>query len=111
METCPTSSPTAPRSSAYKIPLADVPSPDNLQATSGNVYSPNILSGQALGRHRRQRGSWERFKSSELEQSTVDIATELTNMTRSPSAPMKPIRQMFKAGADVIVQSHSIEPA
>jgi hypothetical protein len=52
--------------SAYKIPLATVPSPDNLLATSGNVYSPNILSGQAsVGT--AGTGPFGAIKSSELE--------------------------------------------
>jgi flagellar hook protein FlgE len=86
--------------SAYKIPLADVPSPDNLQATSGNVYSPNILSGQAsVGA--AGTGQLGTIKSSELEQSTVDIATELTNMIVAQRA-YEANSQMFKAGADVM---------
>ena len=33
------------RVAAYKIPLANVASPDNLSAISGNVFSPNSDSG------------------------------------------------------------------
>lgn len=65
--------------SGWKIPLASVPSPDSLLASSGNVFSPNILSGQAtLGV--AGTGSLGTIKSSQLEQSTVDVSTELTNM-------------------------------
>jgi flagellar hook protein FlgE len=86
--------------SAYQIPLADVPSPDNLIASSGNVYSPNILSGQAsVGT--AGSGQLGTIQSSELEESTVDIATELTNMIVA-QRDYQANSQMFKAGADTM---------
>jgi flagellar hook protein FlgE len=86
--------------SAYKIPLATVTSPDNLLATSGNVYSPNILSGQAsVGT--AGTGSFGTINSSELEQSTVDIATELTNMIVAQRG-YQANSQMFKTAADLM---------
>ncbi len=86
--------------SAYQIPLADVPSPDNLIASTGNVYSPNILSGQAsVGT--AGTGQLGTIQSSELEQSTVDIATELTNMIVA-QRDYQANSQMFKAGADLM---------
>ncbi|MCW2284651.1 flagellar hook protein FlgE [Rhodoblastus acidophilus] len=64
---------------AYTIPLANVASPENLLVGSGNVFSPNLLSGQAtVGT--AGTGQFGSIKSSSLEQSTVDVATELTNM-------------------------------
>jgi flagellar hook protein FlgE len=85
---------------AYKIPLASVASPDNLLASTGNVYSPNLLSGQAtVGT--AGTGQLGTINASQLEESTVDIATELTNMIvaqRSYSANS----QMFKCGADLM---------
>jgi flagellar hook protein FlgE len=86
--------------SAYKIPLATVPSPDNLLATSGNVYSPNILSGQAsVGS--AGSGQFGTIHSSELEESTVDIATELTNMIVAQRS-YQANSQMFKAAGDLM---------
>ena len=86
--------------SAYKIPLANVPSPDNLLATSGNVYSPNILSGQAsVGS--AGSGQFGTIQSSELEESTVDIATELTNMIVAQRS-YQANSQMFKAAGDLM---------
>lgn len=86
--------------SAYKIPLADVASPDNLMATSGNVFSPNILSGQAsVGT--AGTGQFGTIKSNQLESSTVDIATELTNMIVAQRS-YQANSQMFKCGADVM---------
>jgi flagellar hook protein FlgE len=86
--------------SAYKIPLASVPSPDNLEALSGNIFSPNILSGQAsVGT--AGTGQLGTIHSSELEESTVDIATELTNMIVAQRA-YQANSQMFKTGADLM---------
>lgn len=86
--------------SAYRIPLATVPSPDNLLATSGNVYSPNILSGQAsVGT--AGTGQYGTIQSSELEESTVDIATELTNMIVAQRS-YQANSQMFKAAGDLM---------
>jgi flagellar hook protein FlgE len=85
---------------AYKIPLATVASPDNLLATTGNVYSPNILSGSpAVGT--AGTGQFGTIKSSELEESTVDIATELTNMIVAQRA-FQANSQVFKTGADLM---------
>jgi flagellar hook protein FlgE len=64
---------------AYIIPLANVASPENLLVSSGNVFSPNLLSGQATVGV-AGTGQFGVIKSSALEQSTVDVATELTNM-------------------------------
>ena len=85
---------------AYKIPLAAVSSPDNLLSQSGNVFTPNILSGQvSVGT--AGTGQLGSIKSSELEESTVDIATELTNMIVAQRA-YEANSQMFKAGADLM---------
>ncbi len=63
----------------YRIPLADVPSEDSLTPLSGNVYEPNLGSGtMTIGT--ATTGSLGSIKSNELENSTVDLATELTNM-------------------------------
>jgi flagellar hook protein FlgE len=86
--------------SAYKIPLASVTSPDNLLAVTGNVFSPNILSGQATVGV-AGTGQLGTIKSSTLEGSTVDVATELTNMIvaqRNYQANSK----MFQTGATLL---------
>ncbi|MGI3904059.1 MAG: flagellar hook protein FlgE [Janthinobacterium lividum] len=63
----------------YRIPLADVPSEDNLTALPGNVYEPSLASGgMTIGS--ATTGSLGKINSSTLENSTVDLATELTNM-------------------------------
>jgi flagellar hook protein FlgE len=84
----------------YEIPLANVASPDNLLPVTGNVYSANILSGQpSVGT--AGTGSLGTIHSSELEQSTVDIATELTNMIIAQRG-YQANTQVFKAGADML---------
>jgi flagellar hook protein FlgE len=82
---------------AYKIPLASVASPDNMLPVTGNVFSPTLMSGNAnVGV--AGTGLLGSIKSSELEKSTVDVATELTNMIvaqRNYQANSK----MFSTGA------------
>ncbi len=86
--------------SAYRIPLATVTSPDNLLAQSGNVFSPNLLSGQAnVGT--AGTGGLGTIKSNELEESTVDVATELTNMIVAQRG-YQANSQVFKTGADLL---------
>lgn len=86
--------------SAYQIPLATVASPDNLESSSGNIYTPNVLSGQAsVGT--AGTGQFGTIKSSELEESTVDIATELTNMIVA-QRDYQANSQMFKCGGDLM---------
>ncbi|GJD52847.1 Flagellar hook protein FlgE [Methylobacterium crusticola] len=70
------------RKAAFKVPLADVPSPDNLEPRAGNVFKPSTDSGDiqvgfaGLG----GRGT---LKAGALEQSNVDVSTELTAMIES----------------------------
>ncbi len=71
--------------STYKIPLANVESPDNMTVLSGNVYEPNLDSGPVnIGS--ASSGSLGKIDSSSLEGSTVDLATELTNMISTQNA-------------------------
>jgi flagellar hook protein FlgE len=85
---------------AYTIPLASVASPNNLLASSGNVFSPNLLSGPAsVGV--AGTGNLGLVRSSTLEESTVDVATELTHMIvaqRNYQANSK----MFSTGAQLM---------
>ncbi len=63
----------------YRIPLADVPSENKLTPITGNVYQPSLASGtMTIGT--ATTGSLGSINSNELENSTVDLATELTNM-------------------------------
>ena len=64
---------------AYKIPLATVESPANLTTLSGNVYQVSQNSGPMVLSTASTNGTGT-IQSDTLEQSTVDLATELTNM-------------------------------
>ncbi len=78
----------------YRIPLADVPSENKLTPITGNVYQPSLASGtMTIGT--ATTGSLGSINSNEIENSTVDLATELTNMIsaqRSYSANSKVIQ-------------------
>lgn len=84
----------------YRIPLADVPSPDQLQVVSGNVYAESANSGgvQIGFPGEADRGN---VISGALESSNVDIAEELTNMIqaqRSYTANSK----VFQTGSELM---------
>lgn len=84
----------------YRIPLADVPSPDRLQVLPGNVFSQsNDSGGVRLGFP--GEGSSGEVISGALESSNVDIAEELTSMIeaqRSYTANSK----VFQTGSDLM---------
>jgi flagellar hook protein FlgE len=84
----------------YEMSLARFASPDQLQASAGNVYSATASSGVAAlgGPGTNGFGS---LVSSGLEQSNVDLASELTSMIesqRSYSANSK----VFQTGAEIL---------
>jgi flagellar hook protein FlgE len=63
----------------YNIPLATVISPDNMSLVTGNAFLPNTNSGAAqIGK--AGLGGVGTIKSNTLENSTVDLASELTSM-------------------------------
>jgi flagellar hook protein FlgE len=88
------------RVAVYRIPLADVQSPDNLTALAGNVFLPNQDSGDVRVGF-ADSSNLGQIASSTLEQSTVDLATELTNMIdsqRSYTANSK----VFQTGSELL---------
>ncbi|MBN9070478.1 MAG: flagellar hook protein FlgE [Rhizobiales bacterium] len=66
----------------YKIPLAYVTSPDLLTSVSGNVYTASQASG-LMNVGFADSGGLGKIVSGALENSTVDIADELTTMIES----------------------------
>ncbi|OAS27528.1 flagellar hook protein FlgE [Methylobacterium platani] len=72
------------RLAAFRVPLATVPSADNLEPRSGNVYRPTVESGDIQVGFASQGGRGT-IKSGALEQSNVDVSTELTAMIESQS--------------------------
>ncbi|MEW9804462.1 flagellar hook protein FlgE [Mesorhizobium sp. ZMM04-5] len=84
----------------YRIPLANVQSPDMLRALPGNVYTPSADSGD-LQMGFPGSGGLGSMVSGALENSNVDIAEELTAMIesqRSYTAKSK----VFQTGADLM---------
>lgn len=84
----------------YRIPLAQVTSPDNLQPLAGNVFGTTSDSGDVeIGF--AQTGALGDIISGALEQSTVDLAGELTAMIdaqRSYTANSK----VFQTGSELM---------
>ncbi len=64
---------------AFKIPIANVNSPDNLDTVSGDAFAQSLTSGSLIIGS-ASIGGLGTIKSSELESSTVDLATQLTDM-------------------------------
>jgi flagellar hook protein FlgE len=88
------------RVATYRIPLATVPSPDNLTPSAGNTYTVSADSGNLqLG----FPGSslFGTIRSSALEKSTVDTATELTTMIESQFA-FTANSKVFQTGGELM---------
>lgn len=67
------------RVALYRVPLATTAAPDNLNPVAGNAYTVSADSGDIqLGFP--GEGQFGTLKSSSLEKSTVDTASELTDM-------------------------------
>ncbi len=85
---------------SYRIPLADVMSPDNLTMIQGNAYVASGTSGVTVMGFPGQAG-FGKVTSGSLEGSNVDVASELTEMIqaqRSYTANSK----VFQTGADLM---------
>ncbi|MGL4396440.1 MAG: flagellar hook protein FlgE [Hyphomicrobium sp.] len=88
------------RAATYKIPLANVPSADNLLSLSGNVFQPTQTSGDILVGFAEQ-DSFGSLVSGALEKSTVDLATELTIMIEAEKN-YTANSKVFQTGADLM---------
>jgi flagellar hook protein FlgE len=69
----------------YQLPLATFTNPDGLQATNGNAYQASASSGVATVSEASTGGAGA-IQSSSLEASTVDLATEFTNLITTQRA-------------------------
>ena len=69
----------------YQVPIATFANPDGLTPISGTAYQSSNLSGSAILNTAGAGGAGS-IKSSELEDSTVDINTEFTNLITSQNA-------------------------
>lgn len=84
----------------YRIPLATVPSPDNLTPQAGNVYTVSADSGN-LQVGFPGTAMFGDLRSSQLEKSTVDTATELTTMIESQFA-FTANSKVFQTGGELM---------
>jgi flagellar hook protein FlgE len=84
----------------YKIPLGNVPSADNLTPLSGDVYQQSSQSGDIVVGAAGQGGLGS-IQSSELESSTVDLATQLTDMIVAQRA-YESNSKVFQTGSDLL---------
>ena len=96
---------TAP---AYQIPLAKVASPDNLTSVLGDAFQTNPQSGAPQVGIPGSAGLGT-INSSSLEGSTVDLATELTNMVQAQSS-YEANSKVFQAGAKLLDVLNNIQP-
>jgi flagellar hook protein FlgE len=88
------------RIAAYRIPLANVPSPDNLEPLAGNVFALSSKSGDLQIGFAGSNGSGT-IVSGALEQSTVDLASELTAMIES-ERNYTANSKVFQTGAELM---------
>jgi flagellar hook protein FlgE len=63
----------------FRVPIASVVSPDQLRSKTGNIFTTTDLSGEVSLGFANEGGNGK-IVSGALENSTVDIATELTQM-------------------------------
>ncbi len=82
------------------IPLATVASVDNMTSLAGDVYQANINSGSILVGNAGAAG-FGSIKSSQLEASTVDLATQLTNMIVTQNS-YNANAKTFQIGSDLL---------
>lgn len=84
----------------YRVPLATVPSPENLIAQSGNVYSVGPQSGELLIAEAGVAGLGS-ITSGALESSNVDLSEELTAMIES-QRNYTANSKVFQTGAELL---------
>ena len=88
------------RTPVFRIPLATVNSPDNLEQLTGNVFQETQSSGDVVV-GLPETANFGSILSGTVEESTVDLATELTIMIdsqRSYSANSK----VFQTGSELM---------
>lgn len=85
---------------SFQIALATVPSPDHLTPEVGNVYSPNLDSGNVQVGLAGQ-GGLGAIQSGALEDSNVDLADELTSMIEAQRG-FTANSKSFQTGADLL---------
>jgi flagellar hook protein FlgE len=84
----------------YRLPLANVASPDRLQVLPGNVFAPGLESGNIQIGFANE-GSLGAIVSGAVENSNVDIAEELTGMIES-QRNYTANSKVFQTGSDLM---------
>jgi flagellar hook protein FlgE len=84
----------------YRVAMANVESPDNLQVVSGNVYAQSVDSGVVVLGFPGNAGLGS-LVSGALESSTVDLAEELTTMIESQRT-YTANSKVFQTGSDLM---------
>lgn len=84
----------------YQIPLGTVPSVNSMTSMAGDVFGPNASSGGIVLGAANSQG-FGTINGSELESSTVDLATELTNMVVTQNA-YQANSKAFQVGSDML---------
>lgn len=85
-----------------KIPLATVPSVDNLTSSAGDVFSANDQTGNIVVGSANTSG-FGSINSQQLESSTVDLATQLTNMVVAQNS-YAANSKVFQTGSTMLSQ-------
>lgn len=92
--------------SLYDIPLGNVPSADNLTPLAGDVFQQSSMSGDIVVGVPGQGGLGS-IKSSQLESSTVDLATQLTNMIVAQRS-YESNSQAFQVGSTLLSELNNL---
>ena len=86
--------------SIARVPLATVASPDKLTVLSGGVYQANAESGTTVTGWPNS-GNFGYVQSGALEESNVDLATQLTNMIETQKS-YTANSKVFQIGSDLM---------
>ena len=84
----------------YQIPLGTVPSVNSMTSMAGDVFESNSASGSITLGAADSEG-FGSINGSELESSTVDLATQLTNMVVTQNA-YQANSKAFQVGSDML---------
>ena len=84
----------------FQIPLATVPAVNSMTSMAGDVFEPNSDSGP-IQVGAANSGGFGSINGSELESSTVDLATELTNMVVTQNS-YQANSKAFQVGSDML---------
>jgi flagellar hook protein FlgE len=88
------------RVAEYNIPLANVPGVDNLKPLPGDIFATSYNSGDILI-GTPGNGGFGTLEGGALEQSTVDLAAELSDLIEA-ERHYQMNSKVFQTGADIL---------